>query len=333
MTAKELAKKLNLSAAAVSMALNNKPGVSDATRKKVLAAAEMYGLDFSHFANKKINGHTICFILYSRQGAVVGDTPFFAQLTEGIEAECKKNGCRLRISYMHKEDEIKRQLDDIARLGCSGIILLGTEMTSEDYLPFIDLSVPLVLLDVYFDKVKHDCILINNVQGAFLATDYLITRTKQQPGYLHSAYFIPNFGERADGFYKAIRHHGMSTSKSIVHRLTPSIEGAYADMLELLENGEELASCYFADNDWIAIGAARAFQSKGKKIPDDISIIGFDDIPYAGYVEPPLTTVHVPKKYMGEMATRRLMEIIRNPNHFIVKIEIDTQLVIRNSTI
>ena len=129
MTAKELAKKLNLSAAAVSMALNNKPGVSDATRKKVSAAAETYGFDMLRFSNKQIQGQTICFILYRRQGAVVGDTPFFSQLTEGIESECKKNGCKLRISYMLKEDEIKQQLADIIHLGCAGIILLGTEMT------------------------------------------------------------------------------------------------------------------------------------------------------------------------------------------------------------
>ena len=333
MTAKELAKKLGLSAAAVSMALNNRPGVSAETRKKVLAAAKQYGLDVLHFADKQSDDRTICFILYRRQGAVVGDTPFFSQLTEGIESECQKSGCKLHISYMQKEDEIKRQLADILHLGCSGIILLGTEMTREDYIPFSDLNVPLVLLDVYFDKVGHDCILINNVQGAFLATDYLITRTKKQPGYLHSAYSIANFEERADGFYKAIRHHGMSTSKSIVHRLTPNVEGAYADMLELLESGEELAPCYFADNDWIAIGAMRAFLEKGKKIPDDISIIGFDDIPFASYINPPLTTVHVPKKYMGEMATRRLINIIQTPGQFIVKIEIETQLVPRSSTI
>jgi len=333
MTAKELAKKLGISAAAVSMALNNRPGVSAETKKKVLAAAKQYGLDLLQFADKQSDDHTICFILYRRQGAVVGDTPFFSQLTEGIESECQKSGCKLHISYMQKEDEIKRQLADILHLGCSGIILLGTEMTREDYIPFSDLNVPLVLLDVYFDKVGHDCILINNVQGAFLATDYLITRTKKQPGYLHSAYSIANFEERADGFYKAIRHHGMSTSKSIVHRLTPNVEGAYADMLELLESGEELAPCYFADNDWIAIGAMRAFLEKGKKIPDDISIIGFDDIPFASYINPPLTTVHVPKKYMGEMATRRLINIIQTPGQFIVKIEIETQLVPRSSTI
>ena len=99
--------------------------------------------------------------------------------------------------------------------------------------------------------------------GAFLASDYLIRRMKEQPGYLRSSYAINNFDERADGFYKAIRHHGYSASKSIVHRLSPSIDGAYADMMEILNRSEAIAPCYFADNDMIALGAMKAFMDKG----------------------------------------------------------------------
>ena len=335
MNAKDIAKQLNLSTAAVSMALNDKPGVSEDTKRKVLAAAQASGYDFSRLGNKQTPYGMICFILYKRQGAVVADTPFFAQLTEGIETGCKAAGYKLRICYMYKSDNVERQLADIISSDCIGIILLGTEMAHEDYNLFAKVKVPMVLLDVYFNMVKHDCILINNMQGAFLATDYLIAQTKKQPGYLHSSYSIPNFEERADGFYSAVRHHGLSTSKSIVHRLTPSVEGAYADMIEVLDNAEDTAPCYFADNDWIAIGAMRAFQSRGIRIPEDISIIGFDNIPSANYMEPSLTTIHVPKQYMGEIATRRLVEILQGKLHgagsSIVKIEVATSLIIRNS--
>lgn len=140
-------------------------------------------------------------------------------------------------------------------------------MLQEDFEPFTQLSVPMVLLDVYFDTIQNDCILINNVQGAFLATDYIIAMTKNQPGYLHSAYSISNFEERADGSTKRYGATAMSTSKSIMHRLSPSVEGAYADMLALLKSGEETVSCYFADNDLIAIGAIKGFRKKVKKYP------------------------------------------------------------------
>ena len=289
-TAKELAKKLNLSAAAVSMALSGKHGVSNETRKAVIAAAEEFGYDFSRPSAKRKIGGTICFILYKRQGAIVGDTPFFSQLTEGIENGCKAGGYKLRIAYLYKSESLDTQLRDIIYPYCDGIILLGTEMLRDDLSIFEKINIPLVLLDVYFDNIKYDCILINNMQGAFIATDYLITRTQSQPGYLHSSYHIENFVGRADGFYKAVRHHGMSTSKSIVHRLTPSVDGAFADMLRLLESGEDMARSYFADNDFIAIGAIKAFKSFGKRIPEDVAIIGFDNIPMSSYTDPPLST-------------------------------------------
>jgi len=333
-TAKEIAVRLGISAAAVSMALNNKPGVSTETRKRVLEAAHEMGFDFSRIhdssVQSSING-TVHFILYQRHGAVVSDTPFFAQLSEGIHSGCRQHRYFLNVSYIYKEDNIKARLDELIQTGCKGIILLGTEMSEEDFFPFERAPVPLVLLDNYFEYVKRDCVLINNIQGAFQATMFLISRCKAQPGYLQSAYPINNFVERTDGFYKAIRTAGMSTSKSIVHRLAPSVEGAYADMKAILETNEETAKCYFADNDFIACGAAKAFLEKGYRIPEDVAIVGFDNIPLTSYFDPPLTTVNVPKQYMGEMAVKRLADIIDNPSSHPIKVEISTELEKRKS--
>jgi len=330
-TAKELAKILGLSEAAISMALRNKPGVSTQTRRKVQEVAAAHGYDFHGTTKSRVRAQNITFVLYKRQGAVVGESPFFSEISEGIETACTEARYKLHITYIHKEDDVEKRIEERIYSDCAGIVLLGTEMQREDFQPFVDLPIPLVMLDVYFDFINRDCVLINNIQGATMATDYLISRTKKQPGYLRSSYSIGNFNERADGFYKSIRNHGMSASKSIVHNLTPSTEGAFADMMELMEQGEELAPCYFADNDWIAIGAMKAFQKKGLRIPEDISIIGFDNIPLAAYLETPLSTIHVPKKYMGEMAVKRLLEIIDAKSHFPVKIEVSTKLKKRKS--
>lgn len=333
-TAKELAKELNLSEAAVSMALNNKPGVSTRTRRRVIELAEKRGYDFSRISETTVPVSmlgTITFIIYRRHGAVVSDTPFFSQLSEGIDAACKALHYYLNVCYLYEEDPIEKTLDDIIRAGCAGIILLGTEMTETDFTPFSRLSIPLVLLDCYFENIAVDSVLINNVQGAYLAANYLIRTRKQQPGYLHSSCSIQNFEERADGFYKAIRSNGMSTSRSVVHRLSPSMEGAYGDMAELLAHGEEPADCYFADNDLIAAGAMRALKEKGYRIPEDVAVIGFDDMPLCGYMEPALSTIRVPKQAMGEQAVKRLAELIANPRSSQVKIEIRTSLVKRKS--
>lgn len=136
-TSKELAKILNLSPAAISMALNNKPGVSTATRKLVMETADKYGYDFSKLAEKHNLKGTIYFVIYKKHGAVVSDTPFFSELSEGIALGCKKADYKLKISYIYEdEDIVEKQLEEIQYSDCIGMIVLGTEMKPEDLKPF-----------------------------------------------------------------------------------------------------------------------------------------------------------------------------------------------------
>lgn len=332
-TAKELANILNISPAAVSMALNNKPGVSATTRKLVMETADKYGYDFSKLTEKHNIKGTIYFIIYRKHGAVVGNTPFFSEVSEGAAQGCKKSDYKMKIVYIYAdEDDVSKQLEEIQYSDCIGLIVLGTEMTPEDLKPFEQLPLPFVLVDTYFETISCNCILINNVQGAYLATSHLIKCTKQQPGYLHSSYIIGNFAERNSGFFKAVRAHGMSSAKSIVHLLTPSMDGAYADMKEIIENGEDLAPCYFADNDLIAMGAMKALKDAGYRIPEDIMIAGFDNLPFSKVIEPSLTTINVPKHYMGEMAAERLITLLHESSAMPVKIMVNTSLIERHST-
>lgn len=331
-TAKELAVKLNLSAAAVSMALNNKPGVSTATRKMITDAAAKYGYDFSRISEKKGLNGSIYFIYFTKHGTIVADTPFFAEMLEGIGIECRSAGCRLRISCLSSEDETyEKQLEDLKVSDCIGIILLGTEMTADDFKPFHELGIPIVLLDNWFETVSCDAVTIDNFQGAYLAASYLIRKSKAQPGYLQSSYPIHNFAERSSGFFQAVKDYGMSVSKSPVFHLTPSVDGAYEDMLHLLADKGQTAPCYFADNDLIAVGAMKALKQSGLCIPEDVSIVGFDNVPVGNVIEPPLTTINVPKQYMGEMAARRLISVLHRPGQCPVKISVTTSLVKKGS--
>ena len=331
-TAKELAAQLGLSESAVSIALNNRPGVSTATRRRVMDAARDAGYDFSRraVAQSEKKG-SICFVIYKKSGAVVDDTPFFSELSEGISLSCKKAHYDLTIRYLYEDDDLADQMFSLKTGGFDGILLLATEMNEASLLPFDAFSIPIVLLDAYFETLNYDCVLMNNVQGAYLATSYLISKRKIQPGYLRSSYRIENFNQRADGFYKAIRDHGMSASKSPVHLLSPSQEGAYEDMKALLSAGEELAKAYFADTDNIAIGAMRALKEAGYRIPENIAIVGFDDLPLCEYLTPPLTTVEVPKRFLGETAVARMIERIENKYSLPLKIETAVRLKKRKS--
>lgn len=330
-TAKELAARLGLSATAVSMALNNKPGVSSETRAYVLKEAEKHGYDFSKLSMKKKSSGDIYCIIYRAHNAILNYSPIFSELTDGIEQECRNSGYRLKIlQFYDKTDDLKK-LEDLRVSGCIGIILLGTEVSAGICQSFLGLSVPVVLLDSYFSTVDCSSVLINNVQGSYLATDYLIYRCQKQPGHLCSSYQIENFAERTTGFMKAVREHGMSVGKSITHELSPSIEGAFADMLEIIDRGDHLAECYFADNDLIAIGAIKALKLRGYKIPDDIAVIGFDNISESRIVDPSLTTIDIPRKFMGQTAANQLIKQLECPVPHTVKIEVSTTLVKRFS--
>ena len=331
-TAKELAGRLGLSESAVSLALNDKPGVSRATRRRVFEAARELGYDFSKkaTANTSKKG-TICFAIYKKSGAVVSDTPFFSALTDGISMGCRKQQYDCVIRYLYEDDDIESQVYTLSTMRFSGIVLLATEIGESTLKRFTRLTVPMVVLDAYFEKLDFNFILINNVQGAFMATEHLIKKRRTQPGYLRSDYWISNFEQRADGFYKAIRAAGMSTAKSQVLRLTPSQEGAYEDMKRLLNAGERPVDCYFADNDLIAFGAVMALKEAGYRVPEDVAVVGFDDMPACEYMEPQLTTIMVPKLFMGETAAVRVIQLIEGSNTQTLKIEVSTKLVKRKS--
>ncbi len=331
-TAKELAARLNLSATAVSMALNNKPGVSADTRALVLKEAEKNGYDFSRLSMKKNHSGDIYCIIYRAHNAILNYMPIFSELTDGIEEECRHNGYHLKILQIYeKTDDLQKCIEDLHVSGCVGIVLLGTEAAASVCQSFLQLSVPVVMIDSYFATVDCSCVLINNMQGAYLATSYLISRCQKQPGHLCSSYRIENFTERTAGFTKAVREHGMSIGKSISHELSPSIEGAFADMLEIIDRGDTLAECYFADNDLIAIGAIKALKLRGYKIPDDIAVIGFDNISESRIIDPSLTTIDIPRKFMGQTAACQLIKQLAYPVPHTVKIEVSTTLVKRFS--
>ncbi len=335
-TGKELAKILNISEAAISMALNNKPGVSTKTRKKILAVAKEHNYDFSNktsFVDAKKAKGTVHFVIFKKNGAIITDNSFFSLITEGINYGCEKFNYYLNVTYFYSSQDIEQQLETLVRQGCKGIILLGTEIKKEDYIPFSKLSIPIVLVDSYFTDIIVDSISINNTRGAYLATNHLIQSNGLHPGYLRSLYSTQNFYERKLGFYKALNASGFSTSNTITHKLTPSFEGAYADMLRLIRKGEPVAHSYFADNDLIAAGALKAFKESNYRIPEDISIIGFDDIPLCSYIEPNLSSVNVPKKYIGITAMKRLVDLMSSEYNLPLRIEVETEIITRDSVL
>ncbi len=331
-TAKDIARELNLSPSAVSMALNNRPGVSTKTRTLVIETAERMGYDFSRLDIGKTQCN-ISFIYCHSSAAILTYKPIFDEILQGAIQESKEHSCRLKVTHLYThQSDLKQQIENFRTADCLGIALLGTEMSPEMVQHFLDLSLPVVIVDTNLEQLDCTCVLMNNVQGAYRATDYLISKRQAQPGYLKSSVPLRNFDERHEGFMRALRANGMHPSQSIVHTLPPTIEGACMEMTEILERHDPLASCYFAENDLIAIGSMKAFRQKGYRIPDDVAFVGFDNIHEARVGDPPLTTVSIPRVYMGRVAVRELLQQSSEPVPHHLRIEVSGSLIRRNST-
>lgn len=333
--AREIAGMAGVSPATVSLILNNKPGVSEETRERVMKIISELGYDTNLLSKPALkNKGSIRFVIYKKHGKVVSDTPFFSALMEGIDQEVRGHGYNLVISYLSEQDgNTADTLRVIEERTFDGILLLATEMAEEDIQLFKRLPVPLVVLDSSFPHEKLDTVIINNREGAWEAVLHLIDRGHAEIGYLQSSVRINNFLERYEGYMRALADSGLKLDRKYTLQLEPTLEGAYQDMQRLLQSQPKLPGAFFADNDIIAFGAVKALKEAGYRIPEDISVIGFDDMPFCEMLEPPLTTMRVFKQRMGMMAVERLLKKIEKGTAEKIKVEVATELVERKSVL
>lgn len=330
-SAKELAQKIHMSPATISMVFNNKPGVSEATKKAVFEAAKKY--DYVPSKTSSLKKRIIQLVIYQKHAMVVSDTPFFFQVIEGITQKCNDKKCIVNINYLSETSDVAQQIKSISSMDSDGLILLATEMNREDFEILHDIDVPVVVLDCYYDDLDYDCVVINNSQGAYCATEYLAKMGHKKIGYLHSSVSISNFEERATGYSNALKMYGIRPSEEYVHRISSMSAQGYLDMVRILEEKAELADAYFADNDIIAAAAMKAFREYGYRIPEDISIVGFDDMPLCDIMNPPLSTMYVDKRLLGWTAVDCLLKRMDDEKYGKMKIAVQTTLVCRESVL
>lgn len=323
---RQISQITGFSPATISNALNHKKGVNKETAAEVFRVAKELG----YIDEEKIT--KIKFVIFKKNGSIIEETPFFSLLIDGFEKECGANGyemviCNLDSRVEDYEEQVKWLIGDT----CSAVVLLGTELMEGDLEIFKSAKCPFLLFDYWDSNMEFDAVLINNADSARLATEYLYEKGHSKIGYLRGKYRIKAFRSRHVGYAVAMSKKGLKVNPSYTVTLGTSMNNAYADMVEFLKKNPALPTAFFADNDMIALGAMKALTEYGYKIPQDISIIGFDDIPYSEIASPRLTTIRVPKQEMGQAAARRVIELIRKPTNAKLKIQICTNFIERDS--
>lgn len=314
------------SSATVSNALNNRRGVSRETAEQIIAVAREIGY-LSEIKIKQIK-----VVIYTASGAVVNDSPFFSSLFLGIEEECRNYGYSTVMYRIAKDaPDYEQSMDELMNDPSSALLILATELEEQEAAKFQNAIAPLVMLDNWYEDLPFSAVLIDNTDAVGKAMHYLIKMGHRKIGYLRSNFEIKNFYYRRQGYLRTLLENGLEYNQGMTFSLSPSMEGAYADMTAILRRKPEMPTAFFADNDMIALGVMRAFQEAGYRIPQDVSIVGFDDLPFCAISNPPLTTIKVYNNQMGYAAVRRLAELINNGDVYQTKTQVTSSFVERSS--
>lgn len=328
---KQISDVTGFSAATISNALNGKRGVNKDTAEQIFTVAKRLG----YVTEKKIN--KIKLVVCKKTGDVVTDTPFFLDLLAGMERTGREFGYDTVVTNLSLSDA--EEIEQLKREVTTGVILLATELSEEDMKQFDDCEAPLVVIDSWYDNMKYDSVLISNTDSVCQAVEYLFDKGHERVGYLKGTDRITNFYYRQLGFERAHQKRKKPLHSEYDVEIRPMADIAYQDMKQYLEGMKKksedlhtvLPTAYFADNDIIAIGALKALQEAGIRVPEDVSLIGFDDMPFCEMSSPKLTTIRVFKQEMGMIAVKRLLEHLAEAKVINTKIQVCTQFIERES--
>jgi len=326
-TIKDIARAASVSHSTVSRALRDSPLVSRETAQKIKRIASESGYRASAVARSLATRRTQTF------GVVVTTIadPFVAEVVSGIEETANDHGYSVILANSNAEPE--REIKVVRAFGerrVDGIVVTSSRVGAL-YVPMLaELRVPIVLINNQHPGEFVHSVMIANVEASREATTHLIRLGHRRIAYLGDQFGHQSDAERFAGYRQALEEAGLPCLPELVARGDGKPEGGREAMESLLARAEPptAAFCY---NDMSALGALRCLRMHGLRVPHDISLVGFDDLFLAQYTEPPLTTVHQPRRRMGYLAAKTLLDLLSGaPAQENVKVP--GELIVREST-
>jgi len=322
----DVAKLAKVSVSTASYALNGSNKVSEKTREKVLQAAAKLNYRANSFAQNLKKNKTDLIALMVND--IVG--PFYSELVKGIQDVASILGynvmifCESTIGKGSGYSFLKERLVE-------GAVILTFGITDEQVIELRQDGFPLVLLDRVINESDISSILIDNEKGARLAVQHLIELNHRKIGYISGSEHSHDNLERFNGYAETLKQNGITIDKRFVLQGDFTEKSGYLLLKNFLTDEQELPTAFFAANDEMAIGAIKAIKEKGLKVPEDISIVGFDDIPISEYIQPNLTTVRRPTYELGSIAAHVLFNLINGKTKSST-VTLDVELIERAST-
>lgn len=332
-TMKDIAKELNISINAVSIALNDKPGVSESMRLKILRTADKMGyINEKHHYLSVFSKSNICILM---QSYYANTGHFYSIVLRSIVERAKVLGYMSILNYF--EDNQFEFPDCILDRKVAGILVVG-KISDQNLNQLKNTGIPVVLVDYTSLGDTCDCVLTHNKQGGYLITQYVLDRGYKRVGFFGDLEYSLSFSDRFMGYKQALVNRNIAVDiesyinqYSILHETEKYVlENDVNSIVSLLEKSE-LPEVFICANDSNAFILLNALTLMNIKVPDQIGITGFDDTPLCDKTIPKLTTIQVQKELMGEIAVNKLIDRIHRENDVQMTQLLSTKIIERDS--
>ncbi|MGI6118807.1 MAG: LacI family DNA-binding transcriptional regulator [Bilifractor sp.] len=327
MTIRQIAEKFGVAPSTVSVVLNNRPGVRKEMREKIAESLIANGYTIKN--NQPEKKGTILFIYYQSTNYLAARKDnTISSILSGIEEICSKSSYKYFVA-----NATDKSLEHIIRNASSeycGIILLGTEYYTEPLDFIIHSPVPIVVLDGYFPEYPLNTVNMDNSFGIHQALSYLAENGHKQIGYLKSKIEFGCLRDRTSCILSSLKLLGYGDPFCIIS-VSQEPSKIEMEIKSYLDSGRPVPTAFIADNDIIAVSAMQTFQAAGYKIPEDISIIGFDNSEICTIITPHLTTIKASVHEMARQAAIRLIELVEEKPKNFIRYKVGTHLIKRET--
>lgn len=323
----DVAKIAKVSTATVSRVLSNHPNVSPEMREKVLRAIEELDYKPNLLASnlRRMTSRTILVVLPDITN------PFFSQVVQGFQTVARERNYHVLLGDTGNDLEQEREFIELVNQKMVDGLILATARISNDEILAVTRELPVVLSCEYLDSVDIPTVSIDNVAASREATQHLISLGHRRIAHISGPLGVVLSRDRIRGYRQALQLNELEVDDSLIQEGDFTLQSGRANMKKILAMAHP-PSAVFAANDEMAVGVIKAIKEAGLSVPKDISVIGFDDVPFSTIITPELTTIHQPKFDIGTKAMNLLLDLIEDVPISQKQMVLSHKLIGREST-
>ena len=326
-TLKMVAEKAEVSVNTASRAINNKPDINENTKKRILKVAQELGYirNAAAVALRTKKTGTI--------GVVIADNrnPFYAEVLNGMEETAREKN--YHIIFTNTQRDYKKEEEAINLLlakRVDGLLIAPVQDREDDIKKLIEANIPFVIVGRNFNDIELDAVYNDEVKGGFLAIEYLIKKGHKRIALIDGFLYKSPAKGRLEGYKNALKKYEIPFDDALLTVGDIDVKDGYKRTKQLLEKGLNFTAI-FAYNDIMAFGSMQAIKEKGLRIPEDIGLVGYDNIPFSSLISPALTTIRLKKQDLGVESVKLLLSRINGNREKNKKIMLNIELIVRET--